>query len=158
MTQYPVRLSFLAWPVYGYMNSVSERKMKSKVVKFPPSWCSQICRNSMNQQCVEDCVIKRDCSWFELKPGIRFEDLPSYPINDTKDMTGAEKFTSVVVYLTKLVDHVQGVEDHGREYLYRPSSRKILAALRGKGIQTGTEGTDPTHQDREEREDHREPA
>ena len=112
----------------------------------------------MNQQCVDDCAIKRDCSWFELRPGIRLEDLPRYPINDTKDMTGSEKFTSVVVYLTKLVDYIKGDEDYGRENLYRPSSRKVLTALRGQGIQTGAEGIDPTHQDLAEREDQREPA
>ena len=65
----------------------------------------------MNEKCVEDCAVKRDCSGFELKPGISFIDMPRFPINEIGSMTKEEKYISVAVYIAKTVDHLQGVQD-----------------------------------------------
>jgi len=67
----------------------------------------------MNEACVENCAIKRDCSQFMTKSDLRLIDMPRFP--DTAGMTKEEKFTSVTIYLAKVVDHLQGVPD---EYLY----------------------------------------
>ena len=72
-----------------------------------PIWCSAICRNAFNEKCVEECSVNRDCSYFEAKPNLKLEDMPRFP--ETKGMTKEEKFTSVTVYLAKVVDHLQGV-------------------------------------------------
>ena len=111
----------------------------------------------MNQVCVEDCAIERDCSQFELKPWYRLEDLPRYPVEDINEMTKQEKFTSVVVYLTKVVDHLQGADDE-REDLYRSRSGGALEALRKQCIQARPEGQDSPHTDRAEHQVQREPA
>ena len=92
---------------------------KSIEVQLPPTWCSGICKNSMNDVCIEECVLDRKAAWFELKPGITLEDLPKYPVNDANEMTKEEKFTSVVVYLSKVVDHLQGADDGKDVYLSR---------------------------------------
>ena len=73
---------------------------------MPPTRCSPICKNSMNDMCIEDYSIKRDASWFEMKPGLKLQYLPSYPVNDTEDMTKDEKFKSVVIYRCKAIDHL----------------------------------------------------
>src|SRR5271157_4104608 len=88
-----------------------EQRMKE--LQLPPHWCSQICRNAMNEACLEGCAIRRDCSEFEMKKDLKLEDMPRFP--DTAGMTKEEKFTSVTVYMAKIVDHLQGVQD---EYLY----------------------------------------
>ena len=67
----------------------------------------------MNDFCIEDCAVKRDASRFEMKPGLNLQDLPAYPINDTEDMTKEEKYMSVIIYLTKVIDHLKG-EDNGQ--------------------------------------------
>lgn len=67
----------------------------------------------MSEACVERCAIKRDCSEFQVRKDLKLEDMPRFP--DTAGMTKEEKFTSVTVYLAKIVDHLQGVPD---EYLY----------------------------------------
>jgi len=85
-------------------------------VQLPPTWCSGMCRNAMNEICVEDCAIKRDCSAFELKPNLKLEDMPRFPLKESGSMTREEKFTSVTVYLAKVVDHLQG-NDNERHYL-----------------------------------------
>ena len=96
---------------------------KSIEVQLPPTWCSGMCKNSMNDVCIEECVLDRKAARFELKPGMTLEDLPKYPVNDANDMTKEEKFTSVVVYLSKVVDHLQGAD--GRKDIY-PSRRRIV--------------------------------
>jgi hypothetical protein len=80
-----------------------------EVVQYlPPVWCSSICRNAMNEICVEQCAIKRDCSGFEPKPDLRLSDMPHFPLTESANMTKEERFTSVTVYLAKVVDHLQG--------------------------------------------------
>ena len=108
-------------------------------VQMPPTWCSPICKNSMNQVCVEDCALKRDESQFEIKPGLKLQDLPPYPVNDTEEMTKAEKFKSVVIYLSKVIDHL--MEDDGED-LYYPASRRILANLTKQNVRLDEEGED----------------
>ena len=77
---------------------------------MPPTWCSGICRNAMNEICMEHCAIKRDCSAFEPKPDLKLIDMPSFPLIESAEMTKEEKFTSVTIYLSKVVDHLQGYE------------------------------------------------
>jgi len=81
---------------------------QEKTFSLPPAWCGALCRNSMNEVCVEHCAIKRDCSAFEPMPNLNLSDMPRFP--QTEGMTREEKFTSVTVYLAKVVDHLQGVE------------------------------------------------
>ena len=83
---------------------------KETVHHLPPAWCGSICRNAMNEVCVEDCAIKRDCSAFEPKPNLKLIDMPSFPLTESAEMTKEEKFTSVTIYLSKVVDHLQGSE------------------------------------------------
>jgi len=79
--------------------------------KLPPAWCSSLCRNAMNQKCIEDCAAKRDCSGFELMSDINLMDLPRFPINEIGKMTREEKLTVIAVYIAKTTDHLQGVSD-----------------------------------------------
>jgi len=80
-------------------------------LKLPPTWCSPLCRNAMNEICIEDCAIKRDCSAFEPKPNLKLGDMPHFPLKESVNMTKEEKFASVTIYLAKVVDHLKGVED-----------------------------------------------
>jgi hypothetical protein len=81
-----------------------------EVLQLPPIWCSGLCRNAMNEICIESCAIKRDCSAFEPKPNLKLLDMPSFPLNESAQMTKEERFTSVIVYLSKVIDHLQGKE------------------------------------------------
>jgi len=107
-----------------------------KGVRLPPTWCSGICRNAMNEICVEDCAVKRDCSAFEPKPNLELEDMPRFPLNESGNMTKEEKFTSVTIYLAKVVDHLKGTEDEQYNSHFsrgfpapRVDDRKIIADL-----------------------------
>ena len=84
--------------------------------RLPPVWCGAICRNAMNEICVESCAIKRDCSYFEEKPNLKLSDMPRFPLKESSGMTKEERFIAVTIYLSKMVDHLQGNEDQPENY------------------------------------------
>jgi len=88
-------------------------------VHLPPLWCSSICRNAMNEVCVEHCAVKRDCSGFDPKPNLKLADMPRFPLRESANMTREEKFTLVTIYLAKLVDHINGVEEENNWTIYQ---------------------------------------
>ena len=77
-------------------------------VQLPPIWCSQICRNAMNELCIESCAIKRNCSGFDPRPNLSLLDIPGFP--STENMSREERFASVVFYLSKVIEYLQGFE------------------------------------------------
>ena len=112
----------------------------------------------MNEVCLESCAIKRDCSEFQVKKDLRLEDMPRFP--DAAGMTKEEKFTSVTIYLAKVVDHLQGVENEHTTYpflrrqnLYRAGDSDLLKNLKVKDLLPSIQKGDPSLEDRTERED-----
>src|SRR5688572_26588009 len=92
-----------------------------KEIQLPPSWCGAICRNAMNEVCIEHCAITRDCSAIDPKTNLKLGDLPRFPLEVSGNMTKEEKFTSVTVYLAKVVDHLNGVNDERTDLRFSPS-------------------------------------
>lgn len=103
----------------------------------------------MNEKCVEDCALKRDCSGFEPKPNLKIGDMPRFP--NTASMTKEEKFTVVTVYLAKIVDHLQGVEDEYCSLIIRQPLQavsidkpkaiaEVAADIQKALVETGREG------------------
>ena len=62
--------------------------------------------------------MNRDCSYFEEKPCLKLSDMPRFP--ETNDMTKEEKFTSVTIYLSKVVDHLNGNEEMDQRIYSKP--------------------------------------
>ena len=91
-------------------------KQEDVVHHMPPVWCSSICRNAMNEVCIENCAIERDCSAFEPKPNLKLVDLPRFPLKESANMTKEERFTAVTIYLSMIVDHLQGNDDEPKIY------------------------------------------
>jgi len=94
---------------------------------LPPPWCGAICRNAMSEVCLEHCALKRDTSAFDPKD-IPLADMPRFP--KTEGMTREERFTSVTIYLSKVVDHLQGVEDEYSTFVIRRPSTDSKASSR----------------------------
>jgi hypothetical protein len=83
-----------------------ETKMKEKgKIALPPLWCADICRNSMSQDCIEHCAIKRDASQFELIKDLNIVNMSKFP--NPKGMTREESFALIVIYEEKMADHLQ---------------------------------------------------
>lgn len=101
-------------------------------VRLPPVWCGSICRNAMNEICVENCAIKRDCSAFDPMPNLTLSDMPRFP--NTKSMSREEKFTSVTIYLSKVVDHLQGIEPEPEPRLTFPRVSRVTKLLKERKV------------------------
>ncbi len=120
---------------------------------LPPPWCSQICRNSMQDVCIESCAVRRDCSRFEVKKDLKLSDMPAFPKTD--GMTREERFTAVTVYLAKVVDQLQGRDNEPvirRPYPDSQASLRVLASLQKQDLLHDQSETNPLHSDREERQ------
>ena len=96
-------------------------KSQIQEIKLPPAWCSALCKNAMNEVCIEHCAIIRNCSGFEMKPGINLIDMPRFPIDQIGEMTKEEKFMAVTVYLAKVVDHLNGSEAENNNFICKNS-------------------------------------
>jgi hypothetical protein len=123
-----------------------------KEIQLPPSWCGAICKNAMNDVCVEDCAVKRDCSAFEPQPDISLNDLPRFPLNETQDMSKEEKFTVVTVYLSAITDHLKGVKNESiRIRRPHPNSEgrvRVSENIQSEDLLPHPKETDTPHQDR----------
>ena len=133
-------------------------KKEPEVVHYvPPAWCGAICRNAMSEMCCEHCAIKRDTSYFEPKPDLNLSNMPRFP--ETKDMTKEEKFTSVAIYLSKVVDHLQGNDNEyahpiiRRPNLHRAGSGSLPENLKVEDLLSGFPETDSSLEIGEKRED-----
>jgi hypothetical protein len=111
----------------------------------------------MNEICIEHCAIKRDCSAFEPAKSLKLIDMPRFP--STTNMTREEKFTSVTIYLAKIVDHLQGEPDEyipvRRPYTHSSSSRRLSPVVQVKDLLPDLAKAIPTLATGEEREDKR---
>jgi hypothetical protein len=135
---------------------MKENEKNQESISLPPPWCGAICRNAMNEVCIEYCAIKRDCSFFEAKPNLKLIDMPRFP--QTKDMTKEEKFTSVTVYLSKVVDHLQGEPDEytlpiRRSDLHRTRSSSLPENLKIENLLSDFQERDPSPENRKEHQD-----
>lgn len=110
----------------------------------------------MNEVCIERCALRRDCSTFEPKENLKLIDMPKFP--ETSDMSREERFTSVTIYLAKVVDHLQGVEDERNTFVIRrpyPDSSRgstIPENVQVKDILSGITQENPSLEVGEERE------
>jgi len=139
-------------------SSYQLKKEETVAHHLPPAWCGSICRNAMNEICIEQCAVDKDCSGFDLKPNLKLEDMPRFPLKVSADMTKEEKFTSVTIYLAKVVDHLKGVEN-GQPYHpvprpnpYRSRSSQLPENLKGEDLLHDIAETITPSSDREERE------
>jgi len=88
----------------------------TKEIELPKGYCSSICKNSMNEICVENCAIKKDMSAFELKKGVELPDLPPFPLDEfIHTMTPRERQNVMAVYMAKTVDFIQGRKEELHE-------------------------------------------
>lgn len=107
----------------------------------------------MNEVCIEHCAVKRDCSAFEPKPNLKLGEMPRFPREELASMTKEEKFTTVTVYLSKIMDHLQGVDDEypiRRGDLYRARSRTLPQDIKIQDLLLGVEEANCTPEDRSE--------
>ena len=110
-------------------------------IVFPKYPTCHLCRNLMNQVCIEECVAADDYRWFDFKP-TPFVDLPALP-KDIHKWPGKIKGIVYAVYLSKMVDFLQGKEEVYERPTYSQRSLNLLAALKVASLSDAEEKADP---------------
>ena len=109
----------------------------------------------MNEPCVENCAPKRNTSAFVLKKDLTLIDLPPFPNSQWQNgMTPAERQTAAGVYLGKVVDHLQGRENHvwsrsTRPHPHHSRNGRVSQTIKVEGLSDGTARRDPPPQNGE---------
>jgi hypothetical protein len=124
-----------------------------KVLHLPPFSTCQLCRNNMSEGCVEECAPAKDYRFFELKKGVNLPEMPRFPLKEfQEEMSPRVRQVVVAIYVSKIVDALQGVQDE-RPIIYRARGREIPQALKKQGVLPGPTPENSPHTDRTERPD-----
>jgi hypothetical protein len=122
-------------------------------VSLPPAWCAELCRQAINEVCIESCSIRRDCSGFEMKKGLRLEEMSHYPLGEfIGEMTPKERTIAIGVYVFAIVENLKEGKN-GRVYLYDSGNSQVFENQQKQNLFVGKNGQNPLCPDREERED-----
>lgn len=135
-----------------YHRIKGERDNKN-TIHFPPAWCAKVCENASNQACVEICAPRHDSSWFSSKKEISLLSMTRFPLREWMEvMTKEERATSIVIYLAKVVDILQG-DMSERENFYHTGSGRVSETFKIQGLHLGKNGKDPDCEDRQKCKD-----
>ncbi len=118
---------------------------------MPPISTCRVCKNNMNQDCVEVCAPARDYSRFELRKGTRLEDLPRFPLAQLDDMKSIARGRVISLYTSLMFDHMMGY-DNGYDNDYS-RSRQISEAVTLESLLARHPEENPLHPDWKKRED-----
>jgi hypothetical protein len=99
----------------------------------------------MNDICLEECAPAKDYSHFELKK-INLEDMPAFPLEDfTNGMSPRVRGIVLAVYITKIVDALQGRVEYGR-VIDRPRGVRIPDLIKVNGLLDDSAEGDPARE------------
>ena len=90
---------------------------------MPPFSTCAMCRQRMNEVCLEKCAPTQDYSEFELRESINLDLAPRFPMQEfVEQMPPKVRQIVVAAYISLMVDHLQGRVSYARPIVYR--SRK----------------------------------
>ena len=117
------------------MYTKKKKVERAKFTHLPPSWCSDVCQNSMNEACIDECAPKKDCSWFIPRPNLKVEDLHIITLDEAKQMSGTEKYYSTWLDNYVIKRQLQGVPDEPiRHYSNGNPNRPFPQTINIKGV------------------------
>ena len=98
----------------------------------PPSRACGICRNRMNQMCVEVCA--PDGKYEHFDPNMRrtLDMLPVLTIEEYRELNGKMKGEWLFILMQKLMEAQNGKEL--RSYPYRTRSRRLLTDVHKQNL------------------------
>jgi hypothetical protein len=113
----------------------TKRKVeRSPKLNLPPSRACGICRNRMNQSCVEECAPEEDYRYFEPDLDRPIDTLPKLTFQEYLELPGSMKGKWLFVQLTKLQEALDGTTIELGPTVYRHRSSKIPEALKVAGL------------------------
>ena len=131
-----------------------ERKERQFIpLDMPPSRACSICKNRMNDICLDDCAPNESYRYFEPNMKMDADLFPKLSIEEYRELNGKMKGEWLFVQQTKLMEVQNGT--NGR-YFNSARSRRVSKALQEQNLPDGATEQNPLRQDREERKDQEE--
>lgn len=113
----------------------TKRKVeKSPILHLPPSRACGICKNRMNQSCVEECAPNENYKYFEPDLDRPFDTLPKLTFQEYLELPGSMKGKWLFMQLTKLQEVLDGTTNELGPAVYRHRSGKIPETLKVTGV------------------------
>lgn len=76
---------------------------------FPKYQSCIMCRNRLNQGCIEQCIMADNYKWFTPQKDINLSLMPAFPLEEfILKMPNEVRKIVLALYITKIVDHLQG--------------------------------------------------
>lgn len=118
---------------------------------MPPFSVCRMCKNCMNEICLEDCAPKGDLYKFDLKDGVNLHSAPRFPFKEfMESMSPKVRQVVVAAYMTLIVDHELGIERYEhrifRPHADRTRSFEILTNLPLTAVSDDPAERDTLHQ------------
>jgi hypothetical protein len=128
--------SFLVLAVEMVLLTMYTKRKVERIPKLnlPPSRACGICRNRMNQSCVEECAPEGDYRYFEPDLDRPIDTLPKLTFQEYLELPGSMKGKWLFVQLTKLQEALDGTTIELGPAVYRHRSGKIPEALKVAGV------------------------
>lgn len=120
-----------------------------KEICLPPSRACGICRNRMNEVCLENCAPEKKYGSFEPDMTRPLDKLPTLTFKEYLELPGAMKGRWLFIQQTKLIEFMKG-EDNGRippprPYSNHTRSRGVSSNLQEQDLLPGGEKEDTPH-------------
>ena len=116
-----------------------------KEIIMPPSRACGICRNRMNELCIEECALKKDYRFFDPNMEMPLELFPDLTMEEYRQLNGRMKGEWIFVELKKMTE----VQNGTRTTSYSRRSCRIPQNLEGEGLLPDQAEEDTVHQDSE---------
>ena len=113
---------------------------------MPPSRACGICRNRMNEVCIEKCAPAGEYCEFDPNMNTPLNMLPDLSIDEYRELNGKMKGEWLFIQLKKIVEAHNG--DEIRSYLNRARSRRTFEGIRDQGLLHGSQARTSTPKDR----------
>jgi len=116
---------------------------------LPPFSTCSLCRNRLNDLCVEDCAPNIDYRWFEIRKGVNLEEMPHFPLDEfIKHMPPKVRQIVAAVYLSKIVDQLQGRYEYERPHFNHTRVVGVPKNLQVQDLLSGVREEDPVPEDK----------
>lgn len=124
--------------------------MKENELFLPRYSTCRVCRNNLNQVCIEVCVPEDRYTHFEPKSGLTLGDLPPFPRKEFQNGMPSKVRQAVVgLYMEKMVDKLQGRENERPDF-YNSTGRRVPTDVQKQDISVGPKTRDTVYQDKPE--------
>lgn len=119
-------------------------------IPTPPSRACGICRNRMNQVCIEECAPEESYEHFDPDMNRHLGNMPKLTFDEYLELPGSMKGKWLFVQQTKILEALNG-ETRGDIYSSRSST--IFKNEQKQSVLSDPAERSSPHKDRQERED-----